>query len=308
MKLPRSTQVENGKAFEFAVAKSFSELLDVQILASPSSKNAQESYKKVDEALRLRFDDASKKSARHIIEKEEILRNEATSIWLASDSLGQDGDVRDVIVNCGDKKIGFSCKTNHAAFKHSRLSGKADFIKSWGINDLGCSNDYWNKVKPIFTELSIIRKESAATALWKIEPDVANRFYWPILDAFESEINRLSQDPSTQAETASRLVSYIVGFQDFYKIVVRKDVVELQAFNLGGTLSVTKTRLPNQIIGIDRLNGGQYSKTIRLNRGFTFNFRIHSASSRIEPSLKFDVTAISLPPSEIYTNHIMLDY
>ncbi len=308
MKPHRSTQVENGKAFEFAVAKSLLELLNVPILASPSSKTAQESYEKVDEVLRLRFDDASKKAASHIFEKEEILRNEATSIWLASDSLGQAGDVRDVIVNCGDKKIGFSCKTNHAAFKHSRLSGKVDFIRSWGINEAGCSNDYWGQVKPVFEELTKIRKESAATALWKIQPDVANRFYWPILDAFESEINRLSKDPSTQAETASKLVSYIVGFQDFYKIVVRKDVVEIQAFNLGGTLSVTKTRLPNQIIGIDRLNGGQYSKTIRLNRGFTFNFRIHSASSHVESSLKFDVTAISLPPSEIYTNHIMLDY
>ena len=294
MNQPRSTQVENGKALEFAVAKSFSELLSVEILDSPSSKNARVCYERVNEALRIRFDDASKKSASHIIEKEEILRNGATSIWLASDSLGQDGDVRDVIINCGEKKIGFSCKTNHSAFKHSRLSGKADFIKSWGINESGCSNDYWNKVKPIFAELTIIRKESAGAALWKIQPDVANRFYWPILDAFESEINRLSQNPSTQAQTASKLVSYIVGFQDFYKIV--------------GTLSVTKTRLPDQIIGIDRLDGGKFSKTIRLNRGFTFNFRIHSASSRVEPSLKFDVTAISLPPSEIYTNHIMLDY
>lgn len=308
MNQPRSTQVGNGKALEFAVAKSFSELLNVEILDSPSSKNARVCYEKVNEALRIRFDDASKKSASHIIEKEELLRNGATSIWLASDSLGQDGDVRDVVINCGDKKIGFSCKTNHSAFKHSRLSGKADFIKSWGINESGCSSDYWSQVKPIFAELTKIRKESAGTALWKEQTDVANRFYWPILDAFESEIIRFSQDPSTQAETASKLVSYIVGFQDFYKIVVRKDVVELQAFNLGGTLSVTKTRLPNQIIGIDRLNGGQYSKTIRLNRGFTFNFRIHSASSRVESSLKFDVTAISLPPSEIYTNHIMLDY
>jgi len=52
------------------------------------------------------------------------------------------------------------------------------------------------------------------------------------------------------------------------------------------------------------LDGGRYSKTVRFNRGFTFNFRIHSASSRVEPSLKFAVSAISLPPSEIYTNHI----
>ena len=105
---------------------------------------------------------------------------------------------------------------------------------------------------------------------------------------------------------ASKLVTYLIGIKDFYKVTVRPEVVELQGFNLGGTLAVTKTRLPNQIIGIDKLNGGKYSKTIRFNRGFTFNFRIHSASSRVEASLKFDVTAISLPPSEVYTNHITL--
>jgi hypothetical protein len=54
---------------------------------------------------------------------------------------------------------------------------------------------------------------------------------------------------------------------------------------------------------IDTKNGGQYSKTVVLNHGYSFNFRIHNKSKRVEPSLAFDVQAIGLPP-EIYTHTI----
>jgi hypothetical protein len=80
--------------------------------------------------------------------------------------------------------------------------------------------------------------------------------------------------------------------------------VEIQAFNFRNTLSVQKSKFPTKIVRIDNLNGGQYSKTVRFNEGFTINFRIHSASSRVEPSLKFDIRAISLPPRTIYTHYI----
>jgi hypothetical protein len=302
-----SPQVDNGRAFEFAVAKALSETLEVEILESPSSINAQQSYKMISEKLRNRFDSASIKVTQHLIEKEiTLIKKKPRAIWLPSDSVGQKGDVRDVIIGTENGEIGISCKTNHDAFKHSRLSGKADFVKSWGLDVNGCSDQYWTDVRPVFDELSKIRKASKATALWRFEPDVPDRFYWPVLNAFEREINRLNDKTDSEFSIASSLVTYIIGIKDFYKVTVRPDVVELQGFNLGGTLSVTKTRLPNQIIGIDKLNGGQYSKTIRFNRGFTFNFRIHNASSRIESSLKFDVTAVSLPPADVYTNHIML--
>ena len=62
--------------------------------------------------------------------------------------------------------------------------------------------------------------------------------------------------------------------------------------------------MPKFVIAIDEYDGGLYSKTVRLERGMTFNFRIHLASKSVEPSLKFDVQAVSLPASEIYTNHI----
>lgn len=302
-----SPQVDNGRAFEFSVAQALSATIGVEILESPSSINAQRSYKMITEKLRNRFDNASLKVAQHLIEKElTLVEKKPRAVWLPSDSIGQKGDVRDVIIGTENGEIGISCKTNHDAFKHSRLSGKADFVKSWGLDVNGCSDRYWSDVLPVFDELSKIRKASKATALWRFEPDVPDRFYWPVLDAFEREIRRLNDKADSEFSIASNLVTYIIGIKDFYKVTVRPDVVELQGFNLGGTLSVTKTRLPNQIIGIDRLDGGQYSKTIRFNRGFTFNFRIHNASSRIESSLKFDITAVSLPPADVYTNHIML--
>jgi hypothetical protein len=39
---------------------------------------------------------------------------------------------------------------------------------------------------------------------------------------------------------------------------------------------------------------------VTFNRGYSINFRIHSASSKVESSLKFDVNAIGLPVNEIY--------
>ncbi len=302
-----SSQVDNGKAFEYAVANALAEVLDIPIIDSPEYQNTKSSYEKVISKLQERFPIAASLAVQHIVEKESI--NLATKgpqgIWIASDSLGQKGDVRDVVVQCRDSEIGISCKTNHDDFKHSRLSGTANFVKKWGLDPDGCSQEYWTAVKPVFDELKTIKKNSNATALWSDQRDVPNRFYWKVLDAFESELLRLtSPSAARSSEVTKSLISYIIGSNDFYKVISRPDQVEIQGFNLNGTLSVPKTRFPEHVIAIDRLDGGQYSKTVRFNRGFTFNFRIHSASSRVEPSLKFAVRAISLPPAEIYTNHI----
>lgn len=302
-----TSQVDNGKAFEYAVAKALATALDVPIIESQEFQRSKSSYEKVIRKLQERFPVAASLAVQHIIEKESatLVSRQPQGIWIASDSLGQKGDVRDVIVKCSNSEIGISCKTNHDDFKHSRLSGTANFVKKWGLDPEGCSQDYWDSVKPLFAELKEIRRSSGAKALWSDQKDVPNRFYWKVLDAFEAELLRLTAPDSPRAsEVTKNLISYIIGNHDFYKVISRPDQVEIQGFNLVGTLAVSKTRYPEHVIGIDRLDGGQYSKTVRFNRGFTFNFRIHSASSRVEPSLKFAVSAISLPPSEIYTNHI----
>lgn len=306
-KTTSTSQVDNGKAFEFAVAQALAKELGLPVAESPEYQNTKNSFEKVSSQLRERFPKAAELAVRHILEKESknLASKQPIGIWIAGDALGQKGDVRDVVIKCKDAEVGISCKTNHDAFKHSRLSGKADFVKTWGLDPAGCSPEYWAAVKPLFAELAQIRKDSGAKALWSDQKEVPERFYWKVLDAFEAEILRLTAPNAPRAsEVSKNLISYIIGNHDFYKVISRPDQVEIQGFNLNGTLAVSKTRFPEHVIGIDRLNGGQYSKTVRFNRGFTFNFRIHSASSRVESSLKFDVKAISLPPAEIYTNHI----
>ena len=300
------TQVTNGKAFEYAVASSLQQISGIPFENSEAHQNAQHCYAEIGESLRMRFNKAADLSCSHILakESENISRIQPLHIRISGDIAGQDGDVRDVVIVGDAGEIGISCKTNHDAFKHSRLSGSADFVKRWGLDPAGSSDAYWGKVKPIFEELRTIRTSSGGTALWRFEPDVPQRFYWPVLDAFEIELLRLTHASSESAAVVSRnLISYIIGTEDFYKIICRPRHVEILGFNLNNTLKVHHTKSPDHVIGIDRLNGGQYSKTIRFNRGFTFNLRIHNASSRIEPSLKFDIRAISLPPSEIYTHH-----
>jgi HaeIII restriction endonuclease len=157
-------------------------------------------------------------------------------------------------------------------------------------------------IKELFGQLRTIKKESNGKCLWSELGDYQHDYYWPILDAFTNEILRLQ----SQKGIAGDLLSYLIGKHDFYKIISSTKKVEIQAFNFNGTLSVQKSKLPDSIVGIDRLNGGQYSKTIRFNHGYTINFRIHSASLKVEPSLKFDIKALSFPPREIYNHHIEL--
>jgi hypothetical protein len=305
-----ATQVENGKAFEFAVAQTLSHRLSIPVVASEAQRTALSCFEeRISASLRARFKRGASLAASHILEKESARLPELalTQIELAADSRGQSGDVRDVVVTGRNGSFGISCKTNHDAFKHSRLSGTIDFVKDWGIDPQGCSGDYWDAVSQIFVELRKIRKDSGATALWRDLSSVPERFYWPVLNAFQAELSRLTMTGSPDSGIKTRnLVRYIIGNQDFYKVVVRPEQVEIQGFNPNGSLSVHNTKLPDHVVGIDTLNGGQYSKTVRFNNGFTFNFRIHSASSRVEPSLKFDVRAVALPPKEIYTNHISL--
>lgn len=304
-----SSQVVNGKAFEFAVASAFGDQLGVEIDPSSEVTYSQECFASIDDSKKQRFSRSARLAVRHVLllESKKVEAARDISIGLNSDTNGQSGDVRDVVVRLGNTTIGVSCKTNHDAFKHSRLSASIDFIKKWGIDPRGCSAEYWGAVRPIFKELQEIRATSNKTALWSNLDQVPSRFYWPLLDAFERELLRLTgQGTNSAPEATSNLVRYIIGNKDFYKVIDRsKDrKVEVLAFNLNGTLSSPRMKIPDHVVGVDRLNGGQYSKTVRFSRGFTFNFRIHNASSRVEPSLKFDITAVSLPPTEVYTNHI----
>lgn len=295
-------QVKNGKAFEWAVAKTISDITKFKIAESSEAKLNQNHYLNLDEKKRKVFDGSSLIAVEHILKKESSKLKGFGIITFNSDSAGKEGDVRDVIIKLDSSEIGFSCKTNHEALKHSRLSKKIDFVGKWGLHPDGCSQNYWEKINPIFVELEDIAKESNRTALWSDFDDKPNRVYWPLLDAWEDEILRIkSISEVVEKEMCKNMLHYLIGKDDFYKVISHgRSKVDIHAFNFNNTLATRRSRLPEFLNSINNKNGTQFSKTITFNGGYSINFRIHSASSRVEPSLKFDIAALGLPTGEVY--------
>jgi HaeIII restriction endonuclease len=299
-----ATQVLNGKAFEWAVALEIENQSGFAIEMSTAAINAKFAYSQISQKKAAHFITTASRAVAHILEREkpQLIKNNF-KIKIASDTRGVVGDVRDVIIFNDTVQIGFSCKTNHDDLKHSRLSDKLDFVSKWGLSTQGCSQEYWDKIKPVFGTLRAIKRNSNRAALFADLEDKPQRFYWPVLDAFTDELTAL-QINQNQSKLCSDLLSYLIGKNDFYKIISLPTEVIIQAFNFNGTLNTSKSKFPDSIVGIDRVNGGQYSKTVRFSRGYSINFRIHNGDSKVVPSLKFAVSAISFPPKEIYTQNI----
>lgn len=243
-----------------------------------------------------------------------ISNKDVLQLEIVSDKEGQTGDVRDVLAIRSLQKweIGISAKNNHRAVKHSRLSNDIDFGKKW----LGfpCSVEYFKEVKPIFDGLAKLRTASKATKKWDTLGDYHTSVYVPILDAFKKELLRLdNENPGVVAE---RLIEYLIGNQDFYKVIKGSSKVEIQAYNLHGTLNlpfesikpkakVPRLKLPSRLIEVIYQENSKTTLLVTLNEGWQISFRIHNASSRIEPSLKFDINLVSAPHS-LFTNQLLI--
>ncbi|AXI99868.1 HaeIII restriction endonuclease [Cyclonatronum proteinivorum] len=230
-----------------------------------------------------------------------------------SDQAGQTGDVRDVLIIRSLQKweIGISAKNNHRAVKHSRLSLNIDFGEKWlGVP---CSQNYFDEIKPIFDMLGNLKASDKSTKWTSIE-NMHQVVYIPILNAFRKELLRLDKEnPNIVAEN---LVQYLIGNEDFYKVIKGNKKVEIQAYNLSGTLNlqfenvkpkarIPKLKLPSRLIEIVYQDNSTTTLLVSLNEGWQISFRIHNASSRVEPSLKFDINLVSAPHT-LFTNHIFI--
>lgn len=231
------------------------------------------------------------------------------NLKLQPDQAGEEGDVRDVLAIRGDInwEIGFSLKHNHFAVKHSRLSKNLDFGKSW--YDISCSQEYWNGISPIFKILEESKNEQKS---WQDIPDKSKTIYLPLLTEFVAEINRANKKESNLPK---RVVEYLLGKYDFYKIV-SKDVdktTEIQSYNLHGnlnkkgshntpTIEIPLVELPTRIVHVGIVPGSETTAEMVLDKGWSFTFRIHNASTMVETSLKFDIQLIGMPTSVITIN------
>lgn len=315
-------QTTNGKAFEYALLLEFYQrlkvLTNVSITENEPYKTAKGFFDSFVEKEQDIFRITASTAINFLIDIEPRLSNginedDILILEIVSDLAGQTGDVRDVLIIRSLQKweIGISAKNNHRAIKHSRLSMNIDFGEKWlGIP---CSQNYFKEIQPVFEMLENLKKQDKSTK-WTSIDNMHEVVYLPILNAFRKELLRL--DKENQNVVAENLVKYLIGNQDFYKVIKGNKKVEIQAYNLNGTLNlpfeqikpkakIQKLKLPSRLIEIVYQNDSTTTLLVSLNEGWQISFRIHNASSRVESSLKFDINLVSAPHT-LFTNHIFI--
>lgn len=302
---------DQGRAYEYAwinaLYNALHEIRNTRIVNNSSLDANKRAWMVMSDEMQEMFEISAESAVDTILELEPLMsENDGDELLLEpqKDSAGTKGDVRDIVVKRNNIhwEVGLSIKHNHEAVKHSRLSHDLDFGEEWfGIP---CSNEYWNAVKPIFDRL---KKEKSKGQKWSEIEDKEGTVYIPLLQSFMDEVYRAS---ASDADMPRKMVEYLIGTNDYYKVVSRdgKRLTIIHTFNVHGTLNkpskikvsaitVPIVELPTELVALQFKTGSTNTIEMYLNNGWQLSFRIHNASTKVEPSLKFDVQFIGMPVS-----------
>ena len=306
-----------GRAFEYACIIELKDRIEdhrpvaIDSDSAAAAKRAWETRSEADHKMLIRAADAFIDTlfAAEPLVLECDGKNDIITLSINKDSDAEDGDVRDIVIARKSVRwdIGLSMKHNHFAAKHSRLSATIDFGDKWYKSP--CSDSYWNTIKPVFAKLKKLKEHKEK---WSDLPNKEDDYYYPVVKAFIDELNRAYQSDHT---ITAKFISYLLGVRDFYKVVAvdSKRVTEFQSFNLRGelnkdgkknkaTIIIPKADLPTEIIKLRFKPKSKSTAELYLNNGWSFSFRIHNASTIVEPSLKFDIQFLGVPANIITIN------
>lgn len=275
------SQAESGKAWEYGLAHRLAQINGVSIFSNNAQLAVLKAYHQYGEHAQAEIRRAAVAAAT-FLEAHDNRFGELTQLELQSDQRGKDGDVRDILaITHGGAVIGISAKHRHRALKHSRLSDSIDFGLEWYGRP--CSSTYWARVNPVFSSL-----RRARVGYWRELPDKYAGYYQPVLAAFMDEVQ-------TNAD-AARLLRYVVGRYDFYKVIKSNGDIEVQSFNFSGDLQWgAQLPMPTRIVDFRRDSQRVATAELTLDHGWQLSFRLHNANAEIEPSLKFDIQLVGSP-------------
>ncbi|GAA7754832.1 hypothetical protein HpBT016_09450 [Helicobacter pylori] len=301
-----------GRAYEYAWCLALEQKLSVfkkVIVDKQNGFNAcYRAYESLEKSLQDRYLESAKQGVLLLLDCEPLLSEVIESsqneivLSLQKDKLGEIGDIRDILIYFDRFCIGLSIKHNHDAIKHSRLSKDLDFGGKWlGV---GVSQNYKDTIKPLFERLENAKKEGM---LWRDFPNKEQEIYAPLLQAFKKEVLRI--DENKKNKVPQKMVEYLLGKYDFYKAILleREQKTKLEAYHFHNTLNRSMKNKPKRIIPLSKLPTRMIyfdfkpksfnTLELVLNEGWSFSLRIHNASSKVEPSLKFDIKLLSKPES-----------
>ena len=301
---------DQGRAYEYAwmtaLYKKLAVVRKTCVVANSSLDANKRAWTAISQDKRELYALSADAAGDMVLGLEPLMKENQGTLFLAfqKDEAGENGDVRDIVIYREDIpwEVGLSIKHNHAAVKHSRLSHVLDFGKEW--YGIPCSKQYWDDIRPIF---AMLNREKELGTKWSELHDKEGDVYIPLLKAFLDEVNRAYE---REPEVAIRMFEYLVGMKDYHKIVSNdsKKMTSIHTFNLHGTLGrssrekasafeIPDASAPMKIRSRGFKQGSQTTVQIYMDNDWAFSFRIHSASTRVQPSLKFDIQFISIPAS-----------
>lgn len=304
-----SNSNNQGRAYEFACLTALNDeikkLRPVKIETTDGYDAAKRAWNNIDNSLQVVMEESALAAVETLFELEPLIVEDGDDelvLKIQQDSRGEEGDVRDILMvrRNIEWEIGLSLKHNHFAVKHSRLSRSLDFGDKWfGVP---CSKKYWEDIKPIFDYLV---EEKFKGTNWSELPAKEVDVYIPLLTAFMNEVRRSNENDNS---IPRKMVEYLLGEFDFYKVVGidNKRITQIQTFNLHGTLNQSSKKempkikipiasLPSRIVSLEFKLDSANTIELYMDGGWQFSFRIHNASTKVEPSLKFDVQILGIP-------------
>ena len=305
-----------GRAYEFAciniLANEINRYRRVEIIANSSIIAAKNAWNTLDDHMIGILSLSAISMVDTLFDLEPLIledNGDILTLELQTDEKGEEGDVRDILISRKDIQwvIGLSVKHNHFAVKHSRLAKNLDFSYKWF--DIPCTQEYWDEIRDRFNWLEELKKQGIE---WKDLESKEDDVYVPLLYAFMNEIERQYKINSALPK---KMVEYLLGKYDFYKVISidQRRTTQIQSYNLRGTLNnsgntrvaeiiVPRVYLPTRIVQMDFKHNSKNTVELYMDNGWQFSFRIHNASTVIEPSLKFDIQIIGMPTTILTIN------
>ena len=125
-------------------------------------------------------------------------------------------------------------------------------------------------------------------------------------------MDEIIRSSNSNAEVPQRMVEYLLGEFDFYKVISidSRRITQIQTYNLHGRLNqasrISKPKievpiayLPTRIVSLEFKPNSTNTVELYMDGGWQFSFRIHNASTKVETSLKFDIQIVGMPTTII---------
>lgn len=207
-----------------------------------------------------------------------------------SDSKGVAGNPTDIEIISPNSQLNISAKHNNFSIKHQRLPNLYNQIgidkgsideKIYRANLKKISNQFYEysiAVNSTFTTFSDVKNADSNS--------INKELYEPSLDLYCRTLSNYSNSPTH----VQNFFYFLIGKIDFYHVKMSEKGVVIKnytALKIPTTFHIKKTNQSNQEIAFDN--------------GFTFNLRIHTASSRFADcsknccSMKIDSTISRQP-------------